>query len=98
MRFVRLWLTIEQTHQGESPILCEFLYGSITCDRPVGPDGPTGLRASARGARTKPRAFTVLRLITNSSTRIAERPSRPLRDQLGAKTSVFDVGYRSRLF
>jgi hypothetical protein len=62
MKFIRLWLTIEQTHQSESPILCEFLYGAITGDRPVGPRRPAGLRVSARGARPKPRAFTMLRL------------------------------------
>jgi hypothetical protein len=50
----------------------------------------TRLRA-ARKERRLPSAFTVLRLITNSSTPIAERPT--LLDQLGAKTSVLYVGY-----
>ena len=50
-------------------------------------------RASSEGGTARPSAFTVLRLITNSSTPNAERPSPPLLDQLGAKTSVLDVGY-----
>jgi hypothetical protein len=49
--------------------------------------------ASNAGGTARPSDFTVLRLITNSSTPITERPSPPLLDQLGAKTSVLDVGY-----
>jgi hypothetical protein len=55
------------------------------------------VRASSEGGTTRPSAFTVLRSIT-TCTPIAERPSPALLDQLGAKTSVLDVGYRSRLF
>src|ERR1700749_3390520 len=50
-------------------------------------------RASSEGGTARPSAFTVLRLITNSSTPIAEGPSPRLLDQLGAKTSVLGVGY-----
>ena len=50
-------------------------------------------RVSSEGGTARPSAFAVLRLITNSSTLIAERRSPPLLDQLGAKTSVLDVGY-----
>jgi hypothetical protein len=50
-------------------------------------------RASSEGGTARPSAFTIFKLITNSSTPIAERPSPPLLDQLGAKTSVLDVGY-----
>jgi hypothetical protein len=49
-------------------------------------------RASSEGGTARPSAFTVLRSIT-TCTPIAERPSPPLLDQLGAKTSVLDVGY-----
>ena len=56
------------------------------------------LVGAGEGGTARPSAFSFLRLITNSSAPIDERPSPPLLDQLGAKTSVLDVGYRSRLF
>jgi hypothetical protein len=50
------------------------------------------VRASSEGGTGRPTAFTVLRLITTCAP-IAERSSPALLDQLGAKTSVLDLGY-----